>query len=324
MTKVYYEDFVVFSNLSSEQIEHLEKENIIKKSNNRYILIKNYDFKHLFNENIPFFKRKQYFKRLDEKRLFCEDCGKPYSFHIRPALEPDGKINFKKIVCVCKDCRTKFLEKRDIVVPQFKKDMSYKTLNKEIKEEIIKNYKDYPLLKNTLLKDERYFYLQRKRKRIYGLTKIVLPPLPSEDYIHEKIRVEMEKVLVNNLGETVDLSIPDVRIAIKRYLLGECYGICPCCGKQMTIEDITIDHIVAKSKNGENSIYNFIGLCEDCNKEKDAFSILSVLSRKKFKFLPVRVLLKAYEEQEKLKKELVEVDKEIEAYIKNLKKDLNI
>ncbi len=194
MTKVYYEDFVVFSNLSSEQIEHLEKENIIKKSNNRYILIKNYDFKHLFNENIPFFKRKQYFKRLDEKRLFCEDCGKPYSFHIRPALEPDGKINFKKIVCVCKDCRTKFLEKRDIVVPQFKKDMSYKTLNKEIKEEIIKNYKDYPLLKNTLLKDERYFYLQRKRKRIYGLTKIVLPPLPSEDYIHEKIRVEMEKV----------------------------------------------------------------------------------------------------------------------------------
>jgi len=324
MNKVFYEELLVFSNLSFEQIKYLEKENIIRKVNGRYLLQKNDRFKHLFNENIPIFKRKQYFKRLNEKRLFCEDCGKPYSFHIRPALEPDGKINFKKIICVCRDCRMNFLEKKDIVVPQFKKDMSYKTLNREIEQEIIDNYKEIPRLKNTLLKDKTYFNLKRKRKRIYGLTKIVLSPLPSEDYIHEKIRIEMEKVLVNNLGENVDLTDANVRIAIKRFLLGECYGICPCCGKQMTIENITIDHIIPKSKNGENSIYNFIGLCEDCNKAKDAYSILSVLSRRKFKFLPVRILLKAYEEQEKLKNGLEDIDKQIDIYVENIKNNLNI
>ena len=319
MNKVFYKDTLIFSNLLDEVIRHLELNGVIKKNGEGYLLLENNRFKHLFNEKIAFFKRKQYFRRLDEKRLICEDCGKPYSFHIRPALEQDGSINFKKIICVCQKCRMKFLEKKDIVVPQFKKDLSFKALNKEIRQELHDEYSGDYVLKNKLLKDDRYFYLSRKRKKIYSLTKIVLPPLPSEDYLHEKIRTEMEKVLINNLGYEVDLKNPNTRIAIKKFLLGECFGICPCCGKQMTIDTITIDHIVAKSKKGKDSIYNFIGLCEGCNKDKDAYSILSVLSRKKFKFLPVRILLKAYEEQDKLQGELKEIENLIKEHIEEVK-----
>lgn len=45
-------------------------------------------------------------------------------------------------------------------------------------------------------------------------------------------------------------------------------GKCAICGKQITFNDFTIDHIVPLSRGGKNEISNFQCACEECNKLK--------------------------------------------------------
>ena len=48
---------------------------------------------------------------------------------------------------------------------------------------------------------------------------------------------------------------------------------CKCgrCGKKMTFNEATIDHIIPMDKGGLNDEYNCIALCEDCNRTKSNF-----------------------------------------------------
>ena len=45
-------------------------------------------------------------------------------------------------------------------------------------------------------------------------------------------------------------------------------GVCKLCGKKLTQEDYTIDHIVPVSRGGTNQLSNLRCLCERCNKLK--------------------------------------------------------
>lgn len=49
-------------------------------------------------------------------------------------------------------------------------------------------------------------------------------------------------------------------------------GRCRCCGCP-DVENLEIDHIVAESNNGENSLENFQALCGYCNKQKHNIEI---------------------------------------------------
>lgn len=48
-------------------------------------------------------------------------------------------------------------------------------------------------------------------------------------------------------------------------------GKCAHCGKKITIDSMTIEHIYPIDKGGNNSKYNIIGLCNNCNKLKNNF-----------------------------------------------------
>ena len=61
----------------------------------------------------------------------------------------------------------------------------------------------------------------------------------------------------------------------RKYLFDKCGGICPSCGKKMTLNNpnayrsyMTIDHIVPVSRGGTNNIENLQAMCRTCNMRK--------------------------------------------------------
>ena len=48
---------------------------------------------------------------------------------------------------------------------------------------------------------------------------------------------------------------------------------CKCghCGKTLTVQESTVDHIIPVYKGGLNDEFNLIALCHDCNEEKSSF-----------------------------------------------------
>lgn len=45
-------------------------------------------------------------------------------------------------------------------------------------------------------------------------------------------------------------------------------GICACCGKKLTVENMTIEHVIPISRGGLDGPSNTIALCERCNRDK--------------------------------------------------------
>lgn len=43
---------------------------------------------------------------------------------------------------------------------------------------------------------------------------------------------------------------------------------CAYCLRWLTVESLTIDHVVPRAKGGPDKLYNWVGCCYDCNQEK--------------------------------------------------------
>lgn len=54
----------------------------------------------------------------------------------------------------------------------------------------------------------------------------------------------------------------------KKNILKRTGGICGCCGKQLTVETMTIEHVIPISRGGLDSERNTIALCKTCNEDK--------------------------------------------------------
>lgn len=54
----------------------------------------------------------------------------------------------------------------------------------------------------------------------------------------------------------------------KRMVYMNSHGRCAICGKRITLDDFTIDHIIPKGKQGADSLDNLQATCEECNRMK--------------------------------------------------------
>lgn len=55
----------------------------------------------------------------------------------------------------------------------------------------------------------------------------------------------------------------------REQVLKNTYGICACCGKKLTLDTMTVEHIIPIAENGTNDMENLTALCFECNHIKN-------------------------------------------------------
>lgn len=310
-TNVYFKGILVFTFLRKSTFrEMLARGWIVERAVGGYDLVENEEYRFFF-KGFPK-KMARYLKAIGAVDFTCTDCNKKMSMHIRPAVLPDGTINFKEIVCVCNKCRKKKLQKEDILIPQFRKDLTRYGVRTQVVKEIKKKHS--PEMKELLLTDKKYMYLRVEQEILYSMTKIVLPPLRREGATDLVVLQNFLKAAgIDSVEDELDLKERKNRILIREFLSLESRSHCPCCGKKVIGYKYTIDHIHPKSEGGPNNIKNFIGLCYNCNQEKDSMTVLRFLQFKHFIRIPERVLVAAYEEKERVKVYYKETQEQVKA-----------
>ena len=75
----------------------------------------------------------------------------------------------------------------------------------------------------------------------------------------------------------------------KQLILQKTDGKCAHCGKTLTMETATIDHLIPLHKGGLNDEFNLIAMCYDCNQAKSnyVYHILDYCYHINPKYLPV-------------------------------------
>lgn len=314
--KIMFKGVEVFKTLhESTVLKMLHRGYLVRRGGMKLEFVENPEYKFLFSHKMSLAKLVTYMNHISDKNATCEDCGKDMSFHIRPVIE-NGQINFKGIVCVCKTCRTSQLNKEDILQPQFRKDFSFTGLNKEVRKQLQEKYKD-PVIYEKMRSNKELFNMKRRAVKLYGLSKIVLPPLEGaiNNHSEEFIQAKLQENGFESMAEELELSNGEVRKRIRSFLKSESMN-CPCCGRGTNSTNViyTIEHIKPKSRGGSNNLNNFIRMCEDCNKDKGDRTLMEYLLVKHFKALPYRALYIAYEEKENIKAEYAEFVQKVEQY----------
>lgn len=322
MIPVYYRGIAVFDFMSPADIRRLKKNNFIYYSQrqNRYILKPETPLPHLIASGPDWQKSKEkrlhYFSILNEKKLTCEDCGAPDSFHIRPVIT-EGQANFREFVCTCHMCRKRILNSHDIFVPHFRRSYSVKTIMDRWRVSLEKQYVPAEvslIMNNPALVKERIVLSKQ-----YGMTKLSIPALRNNNTDFYELN---KQTLLDSLGllsdyEPFELN-KQTRDLLRDFFFRETYGQCPCCEIPYSEEvPPTVDHIRSRHDGGEDILINLFGLCEDCNKKKSSDSVLEHLLRKEYRNLPVRVRTVAIEQQRIIKRKLSERNHAFNRRVKN-------
>lgn len=304
--------YIIFSGENIINIDEKEKEDLltlkyiyIDEKGNIYLNKECKELNYLFSNNTPIFKRKMYLREINKVRFTCSMCGAKYSFHVSPKIDENGNVDFKQIVCVCRNCRTKKLVKRNILQPQFKLKIDWDYEIKKICHEISQK---------ELISPRLYRKYRIQQILIEKYLKVVLPPLREPKYVHPNL-LKFKQELIE-MGD-IDLNSYENRNKVRRYLYQDMKGFCPCCGKKLIREKMTIDHIVAKSLGGKNNIDNFIGLCQKCNEEKGGMTIFEFLSCTELRYMPYNILFEAHKQQEYWKIHINDIINEINKLNKN-------
>lgn len=58
------------------------------------------------------------------------------------------------------------------------------------------------------------------------------------------------------------------KLTTKRIILKKTDGLCAKCGKPLTLEKTTIDHLNPKYRGGTDELSKLIPMCKHCNKQK--------------------------------------------------------
>ncbi len=58
------------------------------------------------------------------------------------------------------------------------------------------------------------------------------------------------------------------KAAIKQRIAEKTGGVCAHCGKEISFEKVTIEHVVPRYRGGGDDERNLLPLCKKCNKQK--------------------------------------------------------
>ena len=89
--------------------------------------------------------------------------------------------------------------------------------------------------------------------------------------LHERLKKEIDKSIIRKIAIRNDIPIknaPKPSKDIKHILYGQQEGNCKKCKVHFPIKNLTIDHIIPKSKGGQDTDSNFQLLCNYCNSVK--------------------------------------------------------
>lgn len=105
--------------------------------------------------------------------------------------------------------------------------------------------------------------VQRRKRRTFAKSqrphKEIVRAIDSWDYTEGK----PSKLRTKEMDQRRQFT-PEERKAV----LSKCHNRCACCGRQLTVKTLTVDHMIPLSRGGKNEISNLAPLCESCNRMK--------------------------------------------------------
>jgi len=60
---------------------------------------------------------------------------------------------------------------------------------------------------------------------------------------------------------------------MRKAIYDKCGGHCAYCGTKIKLKDMQSDHIHPKSRNGSNSLSNYLPSCYSCNASKGSYTV---------------------------------------------------
>lgn len=308
METIYFKGIPLECEVEPAFLKQMELNGWIKKEKGKNTIAYNREYKFYFS--LPTKKAAAYLTEVLKSKAICSLCGAENSIHISPKIEGDV-VNFKEIICVCFGCRGNKLKKKDILIPQFAKEVTSDTLFADARKDILSKFSSQD--SRLLFANSEYIKLKMKEANLRTYLKVMLPPLNHTQsgleipYLNDLL----VKYGISSLHEELDLDSFEERRKARNILYDENKGFCSCCGHKKRFKEFTIDHIIAKENGGKNIVQNLIGLCYDCNQKKGSKRIMEVLRKKRYNRLPYRILRIAYDDKVLIEQELHKLSEEI-------------
>jgi len=89
----------------------------------------------------------------------------------------------------------------------------------------------------------------------------------TSDYQIGTVSTRFDAPSVVRLARFIKIPAKKVALSRKNIILRDRYK-CQYCGKTFNFEDLTMDHIIPKSKGGKDDWTNVVASCFDCNNKK--------------------------------------------------------
>ena len=156
-----------------------------------------------------------------------------------------------------------------LILNEIKRDELLDALYLDIREMVLKEIVEKMKSdKETLLKIKKYYFkypgVDATRKTIKNLLDLTLPQ-PDVVWLDKCLNAFMKKKDRNRIPDEVRDSLYKIQ-----------NGKCAICGKNISIQEMHVDHIIPCDFVGDELDNNYQGLCADCNLHKSNHVSLAV------------------------------------------------
>lgn len=135
----------------------------------------------------------------------------------------------------------------------------------------IRTSKTGGIKKTSDIKEAQSFYsmevAMKKKNKAPGKCKSYFP-YDTENYVTEPTSINTELTSINNDGIRKKRNRKKYSATQRKIIYDRGKGICQLCGRKISVENMTLDHIIPLDAGGEESMDNLQLSCETCNRYK--------------------------------------------------------